>query len=516
MTPEAGPRNLLPFLATLVAALAFLALQDRAYVLAGAVFEYPLDDPYIHLAMAEQIAAGNYGVNPGERAAAASSPLYPFLLLPFAGEPLQRFLPLVWNIVGLACSAWLWGLILWRAGWGGGWIGVALALTGPILLHMPGLAFTGMEHSLHMAASLAIVLGLLRFLDEDRVVGILWVGVLLAPLLRPEGLALAGAAGVVVAVRGRRVAGAGLIALTVLPVAAFAYGLTLLGLEPVPSSITAKIGDTPVGEGGLLHALRERLDTVFVSGAVRSIVIFLLIAANLLILPVTRRSPRVWLLVAAAVAGTAHLIAGDFGWMDRYETYVVATLAAALFATVAFRFDWARLALVLIPYLHLAMVYPPDTLHIYPWAPRAVHLQSAQIARLVQDHLREPVAVNDLGRVSWRNPNYVLDLWGLADDTARQLRLAGGDFRWIDDLTDARGVKLALIYAHWFPGGPAPDWVELGRLTVEGSRGYLSANTVTIYLTGDHDSRRYVDALRAWQAGLPAGARFAFAGQVGE
>jgi len=34
----------------------------------GGYYEYPLDDPYIHLAMSEQIANGGYGVNAGEYA----------------------------------------------------------------------------------------------------------------------------------------------------------------------------------------------------------------------------------------------------------------------------------------------------------------------------------------------------------------------------------------------------------------------------------------------------------------
>ncbi|RYH10669.1 hypothetical protein [Tropicimonas sp. IMCC6043] len=61
-------------LAAMASVLAgFAVLQFAAYFNAG-VFEYPLDDVYIHLAVAEQIASGGYGVNPGEYASASSSP----------------------------------------------------------------------------------------------------------------------------------------------------------------------------------------------------------------------------------------------------------------------------------------------------------------------------------------------------------------------------------------------------------------------------------------------------------
>ena len=137
----------LPLLAAVSAALGFLALQWLAYVHAG-VFEYPLDDVYIHLAMAEGIAQGTYGINPGEAASASSSILYPLLLLPFPGTEVQRMLPLSWNAAAVLALGWLFGRALVAGGAGPG-IGVALALVGPILLNMPGAAFNGMEHSLH-------------------------------------------------------------------------------------------------------------------------------------------------------------------------------------------------------------------------------------------------------------------------------------------------------------------------------------------------------------------------------
>lgn len=42
-------------------------------------FIYTLDDAYIHLALAENIMQGHYGVNLGEFSALSSSILWPFL-----------------------------------------------------------------------------------------------------------------------------------------------------------------------------------------------------------------------------------------------------------------------------------------------------------------------------------------------------------------------------------------------------------------------------------------------------
>ena len=50
--------------------------------LRGGHFSYTLDDAYIHLALAENLAGGHYGVNLGEYSAASSSILWPLLLIP--------------------------------------------------------------------------------------------------------------------------------------------------------------------------------------------------------------------------------------------------------------------------------------------------------------------------------------------------------------------------------------------------------------------------------------------------
>ncbi len=46
--------------------LAVLGALLAAVVARVGPFTYALDDPYIHLALAEEIARGHYGVNPGE------------------------------------------------------------------------------------------------------------------------------------------------------------------------------------------------------------------------------------------------------------------------------------------------------------------------------------------------------------------------------------------------------------------------------------------------------------------
>lgn len=69
------------------------------------LFIYALDDTYIHLAMAENIARWHYGINLETYVAASSSILWPFLLALFQG---WEYAPLLINILSGGAIVWLY------------------------------------------------------------------------------------------------------------------------------------------------------------------------------------------------------------------------------------------------------------------------------------------------------------------------------------------------------------------------------------------------------------------------
>ena len=117
------------------ALLTFAVYFILALLRNGGVLEHAVDDVYIHLAMAEQLFAGGYGVNADEFSSAASSPLYPLLLPTWAGLGVQRWLPIFWNVLWLGMAAWLLGIALDRARLGRA--GYVIAVVAPLALSMP-------------------------------------------------------------------------------------------------------------------------------------------------------------------------------------------------------------------------------------------------------------------------------------------------------------------------------------------------------------------------------------------
>lgn len=499
-----------PALSAAVAALAFLALEITAWRHAGGVFAYPLDDVYIHMSMAESILQGGYGINPGEPASAASSILYPFLLLPVFGAAVQLWQPLLLNALGVMLCGALWGAGVARAGFGR-MVALVFALGGPLALNMAGLAFTGMEHSLHAAATLATVLGLWIFVTEGRIGALLLLGTFLAPLFRLEGLALSGLVCLVLLMRGRLTAGIVLGLATLAPVLGFMAFLHGMGLPWLPGSVIAKVNIIGAELDTLHRALVQmRVNLIPVPGQI-------LAAATLLCLalpigaPALRRDGRGLFLLALGLAGTAHLFGGQIGWMHRYENYILSGLALGLMliaGSLAGRAGEMLQVALVAGFGLAASAYWPILVGSYLWNPRAVVLQQGQMARFVKEWWRAPVALNDLGSVAWQNPNYVLDIYGLGSSEALALRLAPHGRGWVEPLLRRHHVQLAMIYDDWVGDALGPEAVRLGQLVLEDTRAALGGNAVSVYATDPAAAPQLRTMLAEFAQTLPQGVRW--------
>ncbi|HEY9151334.1 MAG TPA: hypothetical protein VIN60_00495, partial [Anaerolineales bacterium] len=127
------------------------------------VFVYSLDDPYIHLRLAQNILKGTYGINLGEPASPSSSILWPFLLVPFVLLGIEQFAPLAINLIIslgiIAVSGYLFGMILGddlkdRPG-----VKAFLVIVILLAMNIIGLIFTGMEHVLQILLGLILLAG---------------------------------------------------------------------------------------------------------------------------------------------------------------------------------------------------------------------------------------------------------------------------------------------------------------------------------------------------------------------
>jgi hypothetical protein len=168
-----------------------------------------------------------------------------------------------------------------------------------------------------------------------------------------------------------------------------------------------------------------------------------------------------------------------------------------------------RVALVSAALVALLVPRFVATAMVTPRAANNIYLQHVQMHRFATDSWREPVAVNDLGRMAYRNPRYVLDLWGLGTPQALRERRRGGDPAWMDRLAREHGVRLAMIYRHWFPALPA-GWTQVATLTFDGPLRTPDARDVAIYALDAASAERARRLLPAFGRTLPPVARLAW------
>jgi hypothetical protein len=498
--------------ATGILALILLAELAAILLLNGGMFTYSLDDPYIHLRLAQNIAGGTYGLNPGEASSPSSSILWPFLLAVFAAVHVEQFAPLVINILAALMAV----PILW--------IMLTSALGEPkdapsrrkytILMvflalgfNLIALVFTGMEHSLQVLLALMLVTGLLHELATGEVSIFLAAGIVLGPLVRYENLALTLPALLFLMERGHARKALTLGALCAAPMIGFSAFLAAQGLGWLPASVFAKSAALNAAGGDI--ALR------FASIFQRRESGLLAAGALLLMVPMLSgktRDPESVFCATIGIAGVLHLLFGDYGWFARYEIYIwMAVLIALIYHYRATIGAWLKtvsaFSLLIILSLGLFLLTPTYVTALLdtPRSAQNIYLQQYQMHRLAVDFIREPVAVNDLGWVAYGNDNYVLDLIGLSNPAQARTEYRNLSAAWLEAQTQAKGISLAMIYDDWVPDRPAA-WILLGRLRFTVPRIFIAGNSVSLYATAPDYAAALRPALAAFGATLPAGA----------
>jgi hypothetical protein len=480
------------------------------------------DDPYIHLALSQRLlAAGHYGLNPGEAAAPASSILYPFLLVPLLWLGLGPAAALLINLLAAGAAAALICAILRAAGYQvDQWSTSTLALIA--IFWMVGfkiyaVALTGMENELAVALSLAVLLGLLNLFDGKRVHWLLPVSAALLPLIRYEGVGLWLLCVVALTVRRRFLAASATFVATALALAGFSLFLLRHGLPPLPSSILTKASSGTYGS----HSAIGNAVAIIVNNAKANLAtndawpLLALVVANLaaLAVPALRRAPGVApLALTGATVCAAHVLAGKFGGFGRYQAY--AEIFGALTVLVCF----AKLVAPLLarrsaPVLALfailpVLLFPKSILYALapPMAAQNLYSQQYQLHRFFTAFWQAPAGVNDIGEVSYNNPYYVLDYAGLGNEQARLAHLSATDAGWMDVLARQHDVQLVMIFPAWFPVVPA-SWRRVAELDLNMVNVIAGDKVVAFYALTPGAAARLAPMLNKFAAGLPETAR---------
>jgi len=491
----------------------------------GYKFIYGLDDPYIHLALSERITRGEYGINPGEIASPSSSVIYPFLLTLGFYLNIPEAFPFWLSLISMAGALWMVAGFIWdRVAENGtspshwfiilGGVGIVFSLNAPTF------PMIGMEHPLHILGTVMVLRGIHGLLGGNKRDAILVsIGSVLVPLARYEGipLGLAGVGTLILFGHYR----AGLLSLLGfgVPMGAHMFMLWKAGLPLMPSSVMAKSGllynFTVTNLSQFLQFVWIRtcdvLDEVLYNVChyplpwvhYFTFAIFFLLTLMPLVRGESARYRYLWLVVVLVLY--MHLLGGGYGFLGRYEVYAVTAMVIGLASALSSILPRVGRQIAFMGIFFICSEIYVPTISLTPSASTTIYVQQYQMHRFATVFFPYPVALNDLGWMSYGNKAYILDLGGLASDTIRVIYQRG---TWtpesIRDLALQKGIVYAMIYRSWMPSIPS-EWCLVGVLktfnTVAGN------DKVSIYLINPAYRQQMEAALDKWEKTLPIGAR---------
>ena len=526
---------------TLIVMTASYILVLVAVVMSGWVgterhFTYALDDAYIHLSMARNLA--DFGVFGPTRLAYESASSSPFWTVTLAG--VLRLVPLTVGVYApllLAAASGIGVLAIFAScqeyikvqpGRPGMFLAALLV---PIALFLPGLVVGGMEAATSVLAALLLALLFQRHVEGSlgrAGLGVLLGLSLLAPLIRFEALFVI--AGCVVAAlvvpplsrRGRpRVSVSPLSPLTLalimsalawVGVSAFAAVNLAHGQYALPNSVMAKsdAGQTiPIFIRLVLVRLQGNLLEDGLLTPLLGFVIYRLLHDVR-----ARRYTELPIAVTFVVATVLHEMLADTGGFFRYQAYLVALgLLLAFRSAAQIRLDnnraggWQMMGgIVVISAFAFALPRFYFTA-MTPVAMQNIYQQQAQVgAFFATQYQGRTVACDDIGEVSFQHQGPLLDLRGLGSfQVLKALKERRYGKAFLE--SEARKEEVRAICIHVPIIGPVvpKSWVMVAELTEPSANIVMISPTAIFYAIDEVTAAELRQNLQVFQPRLPRG-----------
>jgi hypothetical protein len=440
-------------------------------------FVYALDDAYIHMALAKNLAAhGIFGLTQEGFTGCSSSPLWVFLVSTiYAVTGVQAWAPLVLNILFGLVLVYTACEILLRSG--GSRLTVIFTVTALyVFVPLPVLPTSGMEHGLHVLLSILLMFWAATLIAEPKTQT--WLQVTLpitiaaAVLVRFETLFLVAGIIFLLLVRRRLVQAAMVLVAALAPMGILGLYSVSKGWFWLPTSLLLK------GRMPEISSMKSLVNAVGCTALLQLFTTPHLVTAVVALMAIylwrSARGISVWdrgqvMICITFITMFLHLQYALTGGLGRYESYLLAMSVVsigcadlpALFQPIRAKLvnnsnivEWLPWSIASIVLLFPLFLHGLLTAVQYYGATRSLFRQQYQMSRFLATYYNDTsLAANDIGAVSFFTRIRCLDLYGLANSEICRLKRAGQfDTRAIDQLARAEDTKLAIVYDSWFRG----------------------------------------------------------------
>jgi len=485
---------------------------------------YPLDDTYVHMAIAKHVVAdGVWGVTSEHFTSASSSPLWTAMLAAtFAIGGVNDYFPLVLNLaIGGALLASVWRIFAGSMSPTSATVGtLAVMLAGTV----PTMTALGMEHTLHALVTIWFVLLSSRLVAGTHGSRDLAAALGLAAILtltRYEGAFAVVAVVLVLGFTRQWQTAIGVAVAGALPLLLFGLWSQSQGGFLLPNSVLLK-GVTPVLTASGVAKLVLFWQAFTSLGASPHLVVLLVAVLALALVKSNddRAGERRIAAIIFAVCLLLHLQFARVGWFFRYEAYLV-IVGLVLVGVLVSGVDWslmtsanrprplvATIAVLLVVITAFPLIRRgANAIRQVPGASSNIFEQQYQMALFLEEFYRgRRIAVNDVGAVGYFADVKLLDLYGLASaDTAALKRRGEFSSIAVDRIATRDAVEIAVIYPTWLSeyGGVPPSWQKVGEWRVTDNL-VLGESGVSFYAVKEGTRDTLVQNLAAYANRLPS------------
>ncbi len=493
------------------------------------VLSYPLDDTYIHMSIAKNLAQNNtWGINAQQFSAASSSILYSLLLAVLIKIFSANILiPFILNAVVAIILLIVIQKRLQKEN-----VGFTAQLIILLLVifftPMPALVISGMEHTLQCLFSFLFLFNFYDWWNDAKTNQTkklplsMYINGVLVCAIRYEGMFLVAIVCCILLFNKKIIAAFALGFISLLPIIIFGLYSVSKGSYFFPNSVLLKATPVEASSSGAVsfisNILIDKL-TFFKTG-----ITALATQKLLLILPLTYllfkrfladKSAYAQILLVLTACTLLQLSFASTGWFYRYEAYlilcsvIIISLVILKYAKPAISSAQKKIypAIILVAFI---LIFPLllRSAAAFSKAKQAcinIYEQQNQMGNFIKKYYNnDVVAVNDIGAVSYFKQNGVFDLWGLADiDVAKSKRNNYSTPAFLYNLANSKNVKLAVVYDSWFDSSLLNKWQKVATWQIKNNV-ICGDSIVSFYAVKNNFLPALKANLESYQASLPA------------
>ncbi len=490
-------------------ALYFLLLAVSYYNNSGHNV-YSLDDAYIHMAMAKNLAIhGVWGVTQYDFTSSSSSILWTLLLggiyfLFGIYDNIPMILNLIFASLVIVSSFLIFRKLVIKPP-----ESLIILLTLVLFTPLVPLMFTGLEHVMHIWVSLLFIYFVSAELSgEDKSSrNFLWLLVVsfMLPSIRYEGIFLAGIASILLLMQKKFLKSFLVFGCAFLPI--FVFGLISVnnGWSFFPNSLLLKGSFPDITTLSEFFTFIEHLVIIllpvkYVVALVIGLLIYGIVYFKYGIYLKKYFKYRISFMVLMFVFNLILYAAySKSGWSYRYQSFLVG-LGIIIFGFILFKyvlpdmhkhlfFKWIYIVLIVFaPSVYFGISAADLTLKT-PTASTNIYEQQYQMGQFLSKYYNgKSVALNDIGTSNYFADIKCVDLWGLSNLEISKMRRQGSfDVNNILDICRKHSTDIAIVYDSWFAEGDSTtlpsEWLKTGEWRI--SNNVIAGDSIVAFYALD-------------------------------